>query len=580
MSGVINTIKNILTYKEPTEPEGGFELLEDRFEGDEYKKNEETTSKSSSEQSNTKTNSKKKSLKFNIKHKKQPPTKSQMISSKLKINIDTIKQEFNVSRNADIIIREFTLGIDVKAFITFIDGMADKMVINDFILRQLMSTENFKGYKGENPIDYAIHNVLPVNDIQRTDKFEKIIYKVLCGVTALFIEGCNEAVLIESRGFEKRNIEKPSTEEVVIGSHEGFTENMRTNITLIRRIIKNKDLITEIIPLGKTNNSSCAIMYLDGIANPALVSEVTRRINNIDADFITGNGMIEQFIEEKPFQIIPEVLNTERPDRAASFIIEGQVIIIGEGVPFANVVPVTFFAMFHASEDSFLKWPFGTATRFVRLFGLFVALLLPALYIALILYHQEMIPTELLMAFATAREQIPFPAIAEVLLLEISFELIREAGIRVPGVIGSTLGIIGALILGQAAVSANLVSPVLIIVVAVAGLGSFAIPSYSLASGIRLIRFGLFFSGAFLGFYGIAAVLFVLGCATCHIKSFGVPFLSPIAPVTKRNPDIISRMPNFKQAMRPDYLNTPNQKRVGNKPRGWIRKKGGNQNNA
>jgi spore germination protein KA len=306
-------------------------------------------------------------------------------------------------------------------------------------------------------------------------------------------------------------------------------------------------------------------MYIDGITNPELVKEVKRRIKSINIDFVTGDGMIEQFIEDKSFQIIPQVLNTERPDRAASFIMEGQVIIIGEGVPFVNVVPVTFFAMFHASEDSFLRWPFGTAIRLIRILGLFFATLLPSLYVSLILYHQEMIPTDLLVAFATARENVPFPTIIEVLILEISFELIREAGVRVPGIIGPTLGIIGALILGQAAVDANLVSPVLIIIVAVTGLGNFAIPSYSLAIGIRLIRFGLILAGAFLGFYGVAAVLFIVGCFVCNMKSFGVPFLSPISPVTKKNPDIIARAPNFKQKKRPDYLNTPNQKRTSDR---------------
>lgn len=413
-------------------------------------------------------------------------------------------------KNEDIVIREFTVGMDKKAFIVFIDGMADKIVINDFILRQLMNPEHFKGYKNGCPIDYAMNHVLSINNVEKVKEYNKIISKILNGVTALFVDGCEEALLIESRGYEKRNIDKPSTESVVMGSQEGFTENLRTNITLIRRIIKNKDLITEILPVGKTSNSNCAIMYLDGIANPKLIKEVKKRIKNINIDFVTGDGMIEQFIEDKPSQIIPQVLNTERPDRAASFIMEGQVIIIGEGVPFVNVVPVTFFAMFHASEDSFLRWPFGTAIRLIRILGLFFATLLPALYVSLILYHQEMIPTDLLVAFATARENVPFPTIIEVLILEISFELIREAGIRVPGIIGPTLGIIGALILGQAAVAANLVSPVLIIVVAVTGLGNFAIPSYSLATGIRIIRFGLILAGAFLGFYGVAAVLFIV----------------------------------------------------------------------
>lgn len=581
MSGLFQTAKYLLTYKEPVDTEGGFELLEGKYEGVEHEKKEKSTPKANAVQSKATEKSTITPLRAaewnELKKKKskgQLLTQEGRISSELKANLESVKQEFNMPKNADIIIREFTVGLNVKAFIVFVDGMADKTVINDFILRQMMNPENFKNYKDGCPMDYVMNNVLSINDVQKVKEYKSIILKVLNGVTALFIGGCEEALLIESRGYEKRNIDKPSTESVVLGSQEAFTENLRTNITLIRRIIKNKDLITEILPVGKTNNSSCAILYLDGIANPELVKEVKRRISSIDIDFVTGDGMIEQFIEDRPFQILPQVLNTERPDRAASFIMEGQVIIIGEGVPYVNAVPVTFFAMFHASEDSFLRWPFGTAIRFIRMLALFCATLLPALYVALILYHQEMIPTDLLVALATARENVPFPTIIEVLMLEISFELIREAGIRVPGVIGTTLGIIGALILGQAAVAANLVSPVLIIVVAVTGLGSFAIPSYSLATGIRLIRFGLILSGAFLGFYGVAAALFIVGSFACNMKSFGVPFFSPISPATKKNPDILARMPNFKQAMRPDYLNTPNSKRAGDKPRGWVRKKG------
>lgn len=570
MSGLYQTLKNFLAYKEPLDTEGGFELLESKYEGVEHEKKEKSTPKVNTDQSRTtekNTRAPLKTSEWNENRKKenknQLPTQNELVSSELKVNLENIKHEFKMPKNEDILIREFTVGMNKKAFIVFVDGMADKIVINDFILRQLMNPEHFKGYKNGCPVDYVMNHVLSINNVEKVREYKKIISQILNGVTALFIDGCEEALLIESRGYEKRNIDKPSTESVVMGSQEGFTENLRTNITLIRRIIKNKDLITEIQPVGKTSNSNCAIMYLEGIANPELVKEVKRRIKSINIDFVTGDGMIEQFIEDKPFQIIPQVLNTERPDRAASFIMEGQVVIIGEGVPFVNVVPVTFFAMFHASEDSFLRWPFGTAIRLIRILGLFFATLLPALYVSLILYHQEMIPTDLLVAFATARENVPFPTIIEVLILEISFELIREAGVRVPGIIGPTLGIIGALILGQAAVDANLVSPVLIIIVAVTGLGNFAIPSYSLATGIRLIRFGLILAGAFLGFYGVAAVLFIVGCFACSIKSFGVPFLSPVSPVTRKNPDIIARAPNFKQKKRPDYLNTPNQKRAG-----------------
>lgn len=592
MPGLFETFKNLLTYKEPKETEGGFELLEDDHEGIERENNElnwqkmEEKACDGDKDKNTIVNKPPLTVdEWNMTKSKEKQqncpdiqtVKNGMVASKLTVNIEFIKQKFNAPKNQDIIIREFNIAQKMEACLIFVEGMADKTVINQFILPQLMNPEYFKNYNDGCPLDYIIKNVISVNQVTKIKEHEKIIFQILNGVTALFIDGCEEALLIESRGFEKRDVGKPQTENVVIGSQEAFTENLRTNVTLIRRIIKNENLVTEIMPVGKTNRVNCVVVYIEGIANPTLVKEVERRLKNIDIDFNGGTGMLEQLIEDNSFMLFPQVVTTERPDRVSSFIMEGQVVIICEGTPFALTVPVTFFRLFHTSEDAMLRWQYGTFIRLIRCFGMMLSMLLPGMYIALTLFHREMIPTPLLMTLTKTRETVPFHAVIEVLLMEISFELIREGSIRMPGVSGQTLGIIGALILGQSAVSAGLVSPILIIVVAVTGIGSFVIPNYSLGIALRIIRFLFIFLGAILGFYGISVGIVILTAIACHMKSFGVPFFSPVAPKTKVNPDVIIRQPIWKQKMRADYLNTPNRKRSGKDPRTWRNKKEGGE---
>lgn len=536
-------ITDMLSYKEPKNRELGFELLE-----------EEAQNKSP----------------------KQPlaveeeDAESNIVSTELSVNLEVIKQKFLTSKNQDVIIREFRIGRKIKAFMAYIDGMMDKQTLNLSILPQLMSRDALKELGEESPTDYLMENILAVHDVRKTNKYSDVVMQILRGLSALFVEGCGDCILIETKGFEKRTVSSPQTETVVKGPQEGFTENLRTNVTLVRRIIKNENLITEVLPIGKTNRLSCAVMYLEGIANPKVVEEAKKRLKRIDADFVLGDGMLEQFIEDNSFTLFPQVVSTERPDRTASFIMEGKVVIIAEGTPFALAAPVTFFGLFHTSEDTFVRWPGGTFLRLIRIFGLFCATFLPGLYVALTLYHIEMIPTELLISIARAKELVPFPTLLEVLIMEVSFELIREGGIRVPNVIGQTLGIVGALILGQAAVAAGLVSPMLVIVASITGLGSFAIPNYTLAIAIRIERFLFIIAGAALGFYGISLMAVILTFFVCSIKSFGVPYFAPVAPRTKVNSDVILRYPIWAHKERPDGLNTPNRKRKGNNAKLWI----------
>ncbi len=559
----LTNLKSLFTYK--PQKEQPFELLE--TEGSEEK--EQTSgSKTDNESGMNNTDTSGSETDGNTVN-----TDNTNVFCSLKSNLDMIKKELSMPGNNDAVIREFKIGRKLNAFIVYIDGMVDRTFISDFIMRQLMDLQNFQDFfcnsACENITDYISDNVISVNEIAKETKLSNIIVKVLSGNTALFVDGDERCLLIGTKGYEKRSIDKPVTENVVYGSQEGFTENLRTNTSLVRKIIKNKNLITEIITVGQSDQDQCAIMYLKDVVNTTVVDEVKRRIKSVNVDAIIGGGMLSQLIEDNGYMLIPQTLVTERPDRTASFLMEGKIAIISEGAPFADIVPVTFFHLLQTSEDSSLRWQYGTFLRLIRIFGILIAILLPAMYVAITMFHHEMIPTELLASIAQAKEQVPFPTIVEVLTLEVSFELIREGGIRVPGVIGQTLGIIGALILGQAAVAAGLVSPILIIIVAVTGLGSFAIPNYPLGLGVRIIRFSLIFLAAILGFYGISCGIFILGCLVCSMKSFGVPFFAPIAPKTNSNPDIIIRHPTWKQNQRPDFLNTQKQKKQAENPRGW-----------
>ncbi len=490
------------------------------------------------------------------------------ISKNIDENIELIKTAFNSEKNKDIIIREFKIGSKLRAFISFLDGMADRTTINNFILKPLLVKKDYSEV-GCN-MDKILLEVIETNQSTKISDSEEMIYEILVGNTCLYVDGCDYCISNETKGFDKRSVSTPQTEGVVRGAQEGFTENLRTNVTLIRRIIKNRDLSTEFLKIGARNHNQCAVMYIDGLINPVIVEEIKRRINGLDTDFISGSGILEQFIEENPLSIIPTIMSTERPDRAASHLIEGKAVIIADGTPFALVAPVTLATMFHTPEDTNLRWQYGMLLRFIRILSIFIATFIPGLYVALTNFHREMIPTDILIAIAKARENVPFPTIIEVLLMEASFELIREAGIRIPGIIGNTIGIIGALILGQAAVQANLVSPVLIIIVAITGLGNFAIPDFNMAFAARITRILYIILGAFLGFYGISLGIVATTVMLACTKSFGIPMLTPFAPKLSSSSDVVLRMPVWKQQKRPDNTNPLDVRRQPYISRKWT----------
>ncbi len=302
------------------------------------------------------------------------------------------------------------------------------------------------------------------------------------------------------------------------------------------------------------------------------MDEVRRRLKSIKVGYLQDSGELEQMLEDSTFLPAPQMLLTERPDRVAAYLAEGRVGIIVHGSPYVIIAPITLFNLLHSPEDYYLRVPYATLLRIVRIMGLLFTLLLPALYLAITNFHQEMLPTDLLLAIASSREKVPFPTLVSILILEISFELIREAGIRIPGPIGTTLGIVGALILGQAAVSANLVSPILIIIVAITGIGSFAIPDFSLGYSFRALRFIYIILASMAGLLGIALCMFIHLLLLVHAHSFGVPFLVPFAPkTTGKRTNAVFKTPLWKEEDRPDYLNPKDVKKQPFISRGWVR---------
>jgi spore germination protein KA len=510
---------------------------------------------------------------------KRPPLKNQKsddektLNKSLKENRRMLEEIFEIPTNMDFIIREFKIpSLNLDAFILYIDGLTDRNTQNFAILEPLMLLGPGE-MTAKDPMGAIFQKLVPENQIVKNTKVKDIIDAILDGSTVLLIDKSEEALVIDTKGWEHRGVEKPANEHVVRGPQEAFSETFRANTASVRRYIKDPKLITEIIRVGRRSRTILGIMYIKDVVNPKLVDEVRYRIKTVSeaTDYISETGTLEEFLEDHPRSLIPQMLSTERPDRLAAHIREGYVGIVMQNSPFSLVVPTTFSIFLHAAEDYYIRWPFGNFLRFIRAASIFIALLLPAFYIAVVNYHPEMIPTDLLLAMTAARESVPFPAIVEILFMEFSFELIREAGIRIPGVLGPTIGIVGALILGQAAVSASIVSPILIIVVAITALGSFVVPNYNASFTIRLLRFGFTILASILGFFGIAFGIFIMTLHTATLSSFGVPFLSPITPFRSKSNDRIVRPQAYDQRFRPFFLNPIDRVRQHKTSRPWDR---------
>ena len=456
-------------------------------------------------------------------------------------NIEYIKNKFCYDKNADIIIREFENKKGVKCFLAYIDGMANTIGINDFIIRAIMIN---------NDDDFNIFDTIQYNNLKAEISMDKAAASILLGDTLVYADGDEICAIVETKAFEKRSVSSPDTESVIKGSHEGYTESIRTSITLLRRIIKSPKLCTEFVSVGKINDCKCAIMYLDDLTSDELVNKVKFRLNNIKGDFISGAGMVEQLIEDSTWSLFPSILSTERPDRTAEYLAAGRIAVICDNTPFALIMPISLAVLLDSPEGNQQRWQSGTFSRIIRTFAFILSILLSGIFLALTCFHHELIPSQLLTIITETRRQIPFSAVAEYIVMEIFFELVREAGLRVPNAIGSAIGVVGGLILGQAAVEAGIVSPVTLIIVAISGIANAVIPDYELSSGIRVLKFGFIILGGTLGFLGIGAGIILVLTMLAKQSSFGVSMLSSSSKQNSTNGNMIYQRPIWKQELR------------------------------
>lgn len=465
----------------------------------------------------------------------------------------------------DIVVREFNICVHppLRAALVFVDGLAGKLWVHEHIMKSLMLDAPRTGIPEKSPPGPSLteikESLLTVADVKEEQDLQKMIHGVLSGDTALLADGFPAALVVSTRGWEARSISEPITEGAVRGPRDGFVETLQTNISLLRRRVKSPDLRFETMIAGRATRTDVAVAYIRGTVNEGVLAEVRRRLGRIDTDSILESGYIEEFIRDHPYTPFPLVEHSERPDKIAAALLEGRVAILVDGTPFVLMVPTVFLQLFQASEDYYITYHFATMIRWGRFMGFLFTLYLPSLYIAVTTIHHELLPTTLALALAGAREGVPYPALVEALLMEMTFEALREAGIRLPRPVGQAVSIVGALVIGDAAVRAGLVSPAMVIVVAFTGIASFSVPSYKLILTLRLLRFPMMTIAAVLGLPGVIMASVALLAHLVSLRSFGVPYLSPVAPYSRRDlKDTLIRAPWWAMRTRPESIGSPN----------------------
>lgn len=487
----------------------------------------------------------------------------------LEMNVDLIKETFSYPTNQSLKLRNISiLQSAKKGVIVYLEGTVDTTTVEASIVEPLSNAADFP--EDESSMNVLAGHVFVASGTKQLAILGDAVNDLLGGNTIILLEEEQTVLSVATTGFESRSVTEPTVENVVRGPKESFIESMVANQSLIRKQIKDSRLISESMTVGNSTLQEVSIMYIKGVADEELLNEVKKKIGEIGSDAVQNLSILEQYIESRTYSIVPSTLLTERPDKACSFLLEGHIVLLMNSSPYALVVPVTFWNLFHTIEDQYLRWAYANFIRIISVIAIFVALYTPAIYLAVSTFHIEMLPPDLLFAIAATREVVPIPVLWEIILLEIVFEILREAGIRIPSVIGPTIGIVGALILGQAAVQANLVSPILVIVVAITGLSSFVIQDLNLSFMIRILRFAFIFIANFMGFFGIFLASACLFAYMVSLKSYNVPFFAPFAPYFRSPKGMIFRPPVWKQVLLPFYSNKQNAQQ------GNISKEGSN----
>lgn len=491
-------------------------------------------------------------------------TSSSNEKKSLKVNLPDNLQfiKDTLGKSTDIVIREIRIGQGgtIKAGIIYTDGLSDTPSLQNFILETLML--DIKDTELEDSLTTAPNLINTLKDIAMTvgeikdvTNYDDLLTSLLSGDAIFLVDGYSKGFIIGNKHWAERGVTEPTAQTVVRGPREGFSENLRINTALIRRIIKDPNLWMESKVIGKRSKTNVAIMYIKDVADDSVVEELRSRLDRIDIDGILESTYIEELIQDSKYSPFPTVANTERPDSAAASLLEGQIIILVDGTPFVLIVPALFTQFFQSTEDYYQRNEMASLLRLLRFFSFGISLLAPGIYVAIITFHQEMLPAPLLISLAAQRESVPFPAFIEVMIMEIVFEILREAGLRMPRAIGAAMSIVGGFVVGTAAVEAGIISAAMVIVVSITAIASFVAPTYDIAIAGRMLRFAFIALAAMFGFYGMTIGLIALILHLCSLSSFGVSYMAPLAPFNVAAlKDVFIRAPLWKMITRPSFF--------------------------
>ncbi|MFS0919414.1 spore germination protein [Brevibacillus sp. 179-C 1.1 NHS] len=446
----------------------------------------------------------------------------------------------------------------MEGLIVFLESLADQQRIQNEIIQPLEE-------KKEGIVDEIITSV---NKTRKSD-LSQLPQALVQGNCVLMLEGTADAFVVGVAADYKRSISEPVNEGVIRGAHDGFIEHLITNLYLVRKRIGNPNLVARYYQVGTESKTKLALLFMQNLANPDLVKEVDSRLRSILMDNTLSPGFIAELIEDKPFSIFPQILFTERPDRAVAHLMEGRVVILTDEDPSALILPVTFFAFYQTPDDYHSRWIVGSFLRLIRLFSFITSFLVPALYIAVVGFHPEILPTDLIFTVKSSIDRVPFPPIVEAFLMQITLEVLREAGIRLPSRVGQTIGIVGGLVIGESVVRAGLVSYPMVIVVALTAISSFVAPSNEISTASRILGFPLMILAAMFGLIGIMFGLLFLLIHLCKLESFGTAYFAPVMPLRIKDlKDTFVRFPIWSLNQRP---HDPHPKIVSQErySRGW-----------
>lgn len=493
---------------------------------------------------------------------------SRKVSANLRENEKYLRSR--LENCSDILIRPMRLGDKhkVDCLMVYIEVAVSNMMLDDSALGKMIN--HFWEISPEDIQEFVRHNSLGIADVKKLENLDESIDAMLAGNAVFFIDGYDKAMKISSKGYPSTGVMEAESEKVLRGSREGFSDSVKSNSALIRKRLRDTRLKVEEYKIGVRSHTLTQVLYMDDLVHEGLLEEVKERLEEFQIDGILDSGMLEQLTEDVWYSPFPQYQTTERPDRAVQEILKGKVVILCDNSPEALILPGNFSSFMESSEDWYHRFEMASFLRILRYLAVIMATVLPGLYLAVIRFHTQILPSALILSFAEAREGVPFSSVVELIFLELAFELIREAGVRVPGSLGNAIGIVGGLVIGQAAVEANLVSPIVVMIVALTALGSMTVPNEEFAAAFRLVKYGFLILGGYLGIYGIVLGVYLVIGHLAGLISFGIPYLVPFIKKEQKGSkgDGVLRVPLRKRVLRPFYAREEQKIRLKRKESG------------